>query len=74
MLRHRRLARTRFGSIEPALYWDVCDPYHYVRLQPDESREGRRGKTGEGVIQAAMSKKKAPRKKTLGQYRILMKS
>jgi glycine/D-amino acid oxidase-like deaminating enzyme/nitrite reductase/ring-hydroxylating ferredoxin subunit len=22
------------GSVEPALYWDTGDPYHYVRLQP----------------------------------------
>jgi glycine/D-amino acid oxidase-like deaminating enzyme len=22
------------GSVEPALYWDMEDPYHYVRLQP----------------------------------------
>ena len=52
-------ARVPAGSIEPALYWDVCDPYHYVRLQPDESREGRRGKTGEGVIQKGVQKEGA---------------
>ncbi|MET0594447.1 MAG: FAD-dependent oxidoreductase [Polyangiaceae bacterium] len=22
------------GSVPDALYWDMCDPYHYVRLQP----------------------------------------
>ncbi|MEO5568564.1 MAG: FAD-dependent oxidoreductase [Gemmatimonadaceae bacterium] len=22
------------GTVEPALYWDLADPYHYVRLQP----------------------------------------
>jgi glycine/D-amino acid oxidase-like deaminating enzyme/nitrite reductase/ring-hydroxylating ferredoxin subunit len=22
------------GSVEPALYWDMAEPYHYVRLQP----------------------------------------
>jgi glycine/D-amino acid oxidase-like deaminating enzyme/nitrite reductase/ring-hydroxylating ferredoxin subunit len=22
------------GMVEPALYWDTADPYHYVRLQP----------------------------------------
>lgn len=25
------------GSVEPALYWDMADPYHYVRLQPIDS-------------------------------------
>lgn len=25
------------GSIDPALYWDMADPYHYVRLQPIDS-------------------------------------
>lgn len=24
------------GSVEDALYWDMLDPYHYVRLQPGE--------------------------------------
>jgi glycine/D-amino acid oxidase-like deaminating enzyme/nitrite reductase/ring-hydroxylating ferredoxin subunit len=24
------------GAIADALYWDTLDPYHYVRLQPDE--------------------------------------
>jgi glycine/D-amino acid oxidase-like deaminating enzyme/nitrite reductase/ring-hydroxylating ferredoxin subunit len=24
------------GSIEPGLYWDMADPYHYVRLQKGE--------------------------------------
>jgi glycine/D-amino acid oxidase-like deaminating enzyme/nitrite reductase/ring-hydroxylating ferredoxin subunit len=25
------------GAVQDALYWDTCDPYHYVRLQPDAS-------------------------------------
>ena len=25
------------GSVDPALYWDTGDPYHYVRLQPIDS-------------------------------------
>jgi glycine/D-amino acid oxidase-like deaminating enzyme/nitrite reductase/ring-hydroxylating ferredoxin subunit len=25
------------GSVEPALFWDMGDPYHYVRLQPIDS-------------------------------------
>jgi glycine/D-amino acid oxidase-like deaminating enzyme/nitrite reductase/ring-hydroxylating ferredoxin subunit len=25
------------GSVEPALYWDTANPYHYVRLQPIDS-------------------------------------
>ena len=25
------------GSVEPALYWDMANPYHYVRLQPIDS-------------------------------------
>lgn len=25
------------GSVEPALYWDMASPYHYVRLQPIDS-------------------------------------
>jgi glycine/D-amino acid oxidase-like deaminating enzyme/nitrite reductase/ring-hydroxylating ferredoxin subunit len=25
------------GAVMDALYWDACDPYHYVRLQPDAS-------------------------------------
>jgi glycine/D-amino acid oxidase-like deaminating enzyme/nitrite reductase/ring-hydroxylating ferredoxin subunit len=25
------------GSVEPALYWDMGDPYHYVRLHPIDS-------------------------------------
>ena len=40
-------ARVPAGAIERALYWDVCDPYHYVRLQPEDSRAGRRGGTTE---------------------------
>jgi glycine/D-amino acid oxidase-like deaminating enzyme/nitrite reductase/ring-hydroxylating ferredoxin subunit len=28
----------RRGAIPDALYWDTLDPYHYVRLQPGESR------------------------------------
>lgn len=30
------------GSVEKALYWDLADPYHYVRLQamPDEDNAG----------------------------------
>ena len=23
------------GAVRDALYWDTCDPYHYVRLEPD---------------------------------------
>jgi Rieske Fe-S protein len=30
------------GSIEPALYWDTLDPYHYVRLQRGASQAGER--------------------------------
>jgi glycine/D-amino acid oxidase-like deaminating enzyme/nitrite reductase/ring-hydroxylating ferredoxin subunit len=30
------------GSVEPALYWDMANPYHYVRLHPIDS-------TGVGV-------------------------
>jgi glycine/D-amino acid oxidase-like deaminating enzyme/nitrite reductase/ring-hydroxylating ferredoxin subunit len=26
------------GAIPDALYWDTLDPYHYVRLQPDDGR------------------------------------
>jgi glycine/D-amino acid oxidase-like deaminating enzyme/nitrite reductase/ring-hydroxylating ferredoxin subunit len=26
------------GALPDALYWDTLDPYHYVRLQPGESR------------------------------------
>lgn len=26
--------RIRKGSVNPGLYWDTADPYHYVRLQP----------------------------------------
>ena len=26
------------GAIADALYWDTLDPYHYVRLQPEEGR------------------------------------
>jgi glycine/D-amino acid oxidase-like deaminating enzyme/nitrite reductase/ring-hydroxylating ferredoxin subunit len=29
--------RIASGSVPDALYWDACDPYHYVRLQSDES-------------------------------------
>jgi glycine/D-amino acid oxidase-like deaminating enzyme/nitrite reductase/ring-hydroxylating ferredoxin subunit len=29
-------ARIPRGSVPRALYWDTADPYHYVRLQPDE--------------------------------------
>ena len=29
-----RIAR---GAAQDALYWDTCDPYHYVRLQPEAS-------------------------------------
>ena len=25
------------GTVDPALYWDMADPYHYVRLQPIDS-------------------------------------
>jgi len=28
--------RVPAGSVERALYWDTVDPYHYVRLQPEE--------------------------------------
>ena len=36
------------GSVPRALYWDTADPYHYVRLAPDDDGErpadrGRRG-------------------------------
>lgn len=27
------------GSVQPALYWDTPDPYHYVRLQGDGSAD-----------------------------------
>lgn len=29
--------RIASGVVPDALYWDMCDPYHYVRLQPDAS-------------------------------------
>jgi glycine/D-amino acid oxidase-like deaminating enzyme/nitrite reductase/ring-hydroxylating ferredoxin subunit len=29
--------RIPMGAVADALYWDTCDPYHYVRLQPDAS-------------------------------------
>jgi glycine/D-amino acid oxidase-like deaminating enzyme/nitrite reductase/ring-hydroxylating ferredoxin subunit len=29
-------ARVRKGSVEPAIFWDTLDPYHYVRLQADD--------------------------------------
>ncbi|MBA2484554.1 MAG: FAD-dependent oxidoreductase [Nitrospira sp.] len=28
------------GSIEPALYWDTLDPYHYVRVQRRSLKQG----------------------------------
>jgi glycine/D-amino acid oxidase-like deaminating enzyme/nitrite reductase/ring-hydroxylating ferredoxin subunit len=28
------------GSIEPALFWDTLDPYHYVRIQRQSSPQG----------------------------------
>ena len=28
-------ARLPLGTMEPALYWDTLDPYHYVRLERD---------------------------------------
>jgi glycine/D-amino acid oxidase-like deaminating enzyme/nitrite reductase/ring-hydroxylating ferredoxin subunit len=28
------------GSVVKALYWDTCDPYHYVRLQSAERGQG----------------------------------
>ncbi len=28
--------RVRKGSVPLALYWDTVEPYHYVRLTPDE--------------------------------------
>lgn len=27
------------GSVDPALYWDMGDPYHYVRLQPIDATD-----------------------------------
>jgi glycine/D-amino acid oxidase-like deaminating enzyme/nitrite reductase/ring-hydroxylating ferredoxin subunit len=27
------------GSVEDVLYWDTADPYHYVRLQPEDARD-----------------------------------
>ena len=27
--------RVPSGAVQDALYWDTCDPYHYVRLQPE---------------------------------------
>jgi len=29
-------ARVKKGSVPQALYWDTADPYHYVRLTPDD--------------------------------------
>jgi glycine/D-amino acid oxidase-like deaminating enzyme/nitrite reductase/ring-hydroxylating ferredoxin subunit len=31
-------ARVPRGSVTRALYWDTLDPYHYVRLESDESK------------------------------------
>lgn len=28
------------GSVEPALFWDTLDPYHYVRIQYQQSHPG----------------------------------
>lgn len=28
------------GTVEPALYWDTLDPYHYVRLQKGSKQQG----------------------------------
>ncbi|HVG01900.1 MAG TPA: FAD-dependent oxidoreductase [Nitrospira sp.] len=28
------------GSVEPALYWDTLDPYHYVRVQRGSKQQG----------------------------------
>jgi glycine/D-amino acid oxidase-like deaminating enzyme/nitrite reductase/ring-hydroxylating ferredoxin subunit len=28
------------GTVEPALYWDTLDPYHYVRLQRGSKQQG----------------------------------
>jgi glycine/D-amino acid oxidase-like deaminating enzyme/nitrite reductase/ring-hydroxylating ferredoxin subunit len=33
-------ARIPPGSVARALYWDMADPYHYVRLGPSDSAEG----------------------------------
>jgi glycine/D-amino acid oxidase-like deaminating enzyme/nitrite reductase/ring-hydroxylating ferredoxin subunit len=33
-------ARVPRGSVARALYWDTPDPYHYVRLQSDDSGNG----------------------------------
>lgn len=33
-------AKVPRGSVEPALYWDTLDPYHYVRLQQRSLQEG----------------------------------
>ena len=32
-------ARTPRGSVQPALYWDTEDPYHYDRVQPTSNAE-----------------------------------
>ena len=29
------------GTVKPALYWDILDPYHYVRLQQGSTQQGR---------------------------------
>ena len=33
-------ARVPAGSITHALFWDTCDPYHYIRLQPLDGEDG----------------------------------
>ena len=30
-------ARVPAGTVTPGLYWDTEDPYHYVRLQPEDT-------------------------------------
>jgi glycine/D-amino acid oxidase-like deaminating enzyme/nitrite reductase/ring-hydroxylating ferredoxin subunit len=57
-LTHVIAARVPEGTITPALYWDLADPYHYVRLVPSWKDEdagfefllvgGEDYKTGEG--------------------------
>jgi glycine/D-amino acid oxidase-like deaminating enzyme/nitrite reductase/ring-hydroxylating ferredoxin subunit len=32
--------RVPSGAVFDALYWDTCDPYHYVRLEPDGEPTG----------------------------------
>lgn len=33
-------ARIPAGAVSHALFWDTCDPYHYVRVQPAPDRAG----------------------------------